>query len=124
MLGALTATLLAQVFTPAEILDYAWRFPFLLGGVFGVIGVWLRCWLSETPVFLALRERNEGRAPFPLRTVLRDHRSALLPAALLTCVLTSAVAVLVCDYPDRHAAALWHGRPSAPLRSAVWGSCS
>jgi MFS family permease len=36
--GALTATLLAQLFTPQEILDYAWRYPFLLGGVFGVIG--------------------------------------------------------------------------------------
>jgi MFS family permease len=33
LLGALTATWLARVFTPAEILDYAWRIPFLLGGV-------------------------------------------------------------------------------------------
>ncbi|MEC4240080.1 MFS transporter [Pseudomonas sp. DSV-1] len=99
LIGALTATLLAQMFTPAEILDYAWRFPFLLGGVFGVIGVWLRRWLSETPVFLALRERKEGRAEFPLRTVLRDHRGSLLPAALLTCVLTSAVVVFVVITP-------------------------
>ena len=53
--AALTATMLAQLFTPQEILDYAWRYPFLLGGVFGVVGVWLRRWLSETPVFLALR---------------------------------------------------------------------
>ncbi|MEB0208980.1 MFS transporter, partial [Pseudomonas sp. CCC3.1] len=29
LLGALTATWLAQVFSPAEILDYAWRIPFL-----------------------------------------------------------------------------------------------
>ena len=38
LIGALTATLLAQLFTPAEILDYAWRYPFLLGGVFGDTG--------------------------------------------------------------------------------------
>ena len=99
LLGALTATLLAQVFTPQEILDYAWRYPFLLGGVFGVIGVWLRRWLSETPVFLALRERKEQPVSFPLRSVLREHRRALLPAALLTCVLTSAVVVLVVITP-------------------------
>jgi len=99
LIGALTATLLAQLFTPAEILDYAWRFPFLLGGVFGVIGVWLRRWLSETPVFLALRERREGRVELPLRTVLRDFRPSLLPAALLTCVLTSAVVVFVVITP-------------------------
>ena len=95
LLGALTATLLAQVFTAEEILDYAWRFPFLLGGVFGVLGVWLRRWLSETPVFLALREQQQARIELPLRRVLRDHRAALLPAMLLTCVLTSAVVVLV-----------------------------
>ncbi|NBA96237.1 MFS transporter [Pseudomonas sp. R5(2019)] len=99
LLGALTATLLAQLFTPQEILDYAWRYPFLLGGVFGVIGVWLRRWLSETPVFLALRERRDAVVELPLRTVLREHRAALLPAALLTCVLTSAVVVLVVITP-------------------------
>ena len=99
LLGALTATLLAQVFTPEEILDHAWRYPFLLGGVFGVIGVWLRRWLSETPVFLALRERREPPVAFPLRRVLGEHRRALIPAALLTCVLTSAVVVLVVITP-------------------------
>lgn len=97
--GALTATLLAQVFTPQEILDYAWRYPFLLGGVFGVVGVWLRRWLSETPVFLALRARQEQPVKFPLRRVLGEHRRALIPAALLTCVLTSAVVVLVVITP-------------------------
>jgi MFS family permease len=99
LLGALTATLLAQLFTPQEILDYAWRYPFLLGGVFGVIGVWLRRWLSETPVFLALRARQEQPVAFPLRRVLGEHRRALIPAALLTCVLTSAVVVLVVITP-------------------------
>ncbi|WPK02221.1 MULTISPECIES: MFS transporter [Pseudomonas] len=99
LLGALTATLLAQLFTPQEILDYAWRYPFLLGGVFGVVGVWLRRWLSETPVFLALRARQEQPVSFPLRRVLCEHRRALIPAALLTCVLTSAVVVLVVITP-------------------------
>ena len=99
LLGALTATLLAQLYTPQEILDYAWRYPFLLGGVFGVIGVWLRRWLSETPVFLALRERQERPVTFPLRRVLGEHRRSLIPAALLTCVLTSAVVVLVVITP-------------------------
>ncbi|WP_095147313.1 MULTISPECIES: MFS transporter [unclassified Pseudomonas] len=99
LLGALTATLLAQVFTPAEMLDYAWRLPFLLGGVFGVIGVWLRRLLSETPVFLALQARREADTELPLRTVLREHRHRLLPAMILTCVLTSAVVVLVVITP-------------------------
>ncbi|MFP0198413.1 MULTISPECIES: MFS transporter [Pseudomonas] len=99
LIGALTATFLAQVFTPSEVLDYAWRYPFLLGGVFGVIGVWLRRWLSETPVFMAMEAQREARVELPLRSVLRDHRLAMLPAMLLTCVLTSAVVVFVVITP-------------------------
>jgi MFS family permease len=99
LLGALTATFLAQAFTPTEILDYAWRYPFLLGGVFGVIGVWLRRWLSETPVFMAMQARREEAVELPLRSVLREHRLAMLPAMTLTCVLTSAVVVFVVITP-------------------------
>ncbi|PKA71234.1 MULTISPECIES: MFS transporter [Pseudomonas] len=99
LIGALTATFLAQAFTPAQILDYAWRYPFLLGGVFGVIGVYLRRWLSETPVFMAMEAQREARVELPLRTVLREHRLAMLPAMLLTCVLTSAVVVFVVITP-------------------------
>ncbi|BAP44086.1 MFS transporter [Pseudomonas sp. 21LCFQ02] len=99
LLGALTATWLARVYTPQEILDYAWRIPFLLGGVFGVVGVWLRRWLSETPVFMALHAQKEDMQRLPLGQVLREHRASLLPAALLTCVLTSAVVVLVVITP-------------------------
>ncbi|OLF51971.1 MFS transporter [Pseudomonas chlororaphis] len=99
LIGALTATLLAQSFTPEQILDYAWRYPFLLGGAFGVIGVWLRRWLSETPVFMAMQDQRESAVELPLRTVLREHRLALLPAAILTCVLTSAVVVFVVVTP-------------------------
>ncbi|MCD5984844.1 MFS transporter [Pseudomonas sp. CDFA 610] len=99
LLGALTATWLARVYSPAEILDWAWRIPFLLGGVFGVVGVWLRRWLSETPVFMALHAQREGLQGLPLKQVLKDHRASLLPAALLTFVLTSAVVVLVVITP-------------------------
>ncbi len=99
LLGALTASLLATLYSPQDILAFAWRYPFLLGGVFGLIGVWLRRWLSETPVFLAMRARNAAPVAFPLRRVLSEHRQALIPAALLTCVLTSAVVVLVVVTP-------------------------
>jgi hypothetical protein len=70
-----------------------------LGGVFGVIGVWLRRWLSETPVFMAMQARREENAELPLRAVLREHRLAMLPAMMLTCVLTSAVVTFVVITP-------------------------
>ena len=110
LLGALTATALAQLFTPQEILDYAWRYPFLLGGVFGVIGVWLRRWLSETPVFVALQHQRDAAAELPLRTVLRDLETFPHAYALPSQWPTNAwqrdaadrnVAQLLGDYRDR-----------------------
>jgi MFS family permease len=95
LLGALVATALARMLTPEQLLEFGWRLPFVLGGVFGVLGVWLRRWLNETPVFLAMRERQGTAAASPLDQVLKAHRGALLPAVLLTCVLTTAVVLLV-----------------------------
>ncbi|MEE1866008.1 MFS transporter [Pseudomonas auratipiscis] len=99
LLGALMATWLARAYSTAEILEFAWRIPFLVGGVFGVIGVWLRRWLSETPVFVALQQRRGVDDQLPLGRVWREHRDAIVPAMLLTCVLTSAVVVLVVVTP-------------------------
>jgi MFS family permease len=48
---------------------------------------------------MALHAQREQMTELPLRTVLREHRQSLLPAALLTCVLTSAVVVLVVITP-------------------------
>ncbi|UFH50713.1 MFS transporter [Pseudomonas sp. KNUC1026] len=95
LIGALVATAVARNMSQEQLLDHGWRLPFLLGGVFGLFGVWLRRYLAETPIFIALGERQQAQPALPLAQVLRDHRPALLPAALLTCVLTSAVVVLV-----------------------------
>ncbi|MCU1716288.1 MFS transporter [Pseudomonas sp. 5P_3.1_Bac2] len=99
LLGAITATLLTRIYSQAEILDFAWRIPFILGGVFGLVGVWLRRWLQETPVFLALQEQRQEAGPLPLAQVWREHRRSIVPALLLTCLLTSAVVMLVVVTP-------------------------
>src|SRR6187431_565594 len=51
LLGSLIATAINQVFTPEQVTSYAWRIPFLLGGVFGLFAIYLRRFLEETPVF-------------------------------------------------------------------------
>jgi MFS family permease len=48
---------------------------------------------------MAMQARRETDAELPLRTVLREHRLAMLPALILTCVLTSAVVVFVVITP-------------------------
>ncbi len=52
LLGSLVAMAVNAFFPAQAVLDYAWRLPFLLGGVFGVFALYLRRWLEETPVFI------------------------------------------------------------------------
>lgn len=79
--------------------DFAWRIPFILGGVFGLVSVYLRCFLHETPVFRELADRRSVARELPLRTVLCDHRTAVAFVGLLTWVLSCAVAVIVLYTP-------------------------
>ncbi|MBX9914862.1 MAG: MFS transporter [Pseudomonadaceae bacterium] len=100
LLGSLMATLINRLFTPEQLLDFAWRLPFLLGGVFGLLAVFLRRWLAETPVFAELHQQRALAAEVPLKTVLRDHRPAIVLSMLLTWVLSAAIVVLILMTPS------------------------
>ncbi|MCD8475376.1 MAG: MFS transporter, partial [Shewanella fodinae] len=99
MLAALTATLITRNVSDAELQQWAWRIPFIIGGIFGFISVWLRQWLSETPVFMALQKEQQLVQKLPLSAIFRQHKYAALPAALLTAMLVSAVVMTVVVTP-------------------------
>src|SRR6201996_9566606 len=99
LLGSLIASAVNRHFTPAEISAYAWRIPFLVGGVFGMFSVYLRRWLHETPVFAELKQRKAIAAEVPLKAVLRDHGRAVLLSMLLTWMLSAAIVVVILMTP-------------------------
>ncbi|NUO71630.1 MAG: MFS transporter [Frateuria sp.] len=100
LLGSLVAAWISRALAPAALLDHGWRLPFLLGGVFGLLAVWLRRWLSETPVFEAMHARRELVAGLPLAQVAARHRPAVLLSMLVTWMLTAAVVVLILMTPS------------------------
>lgn len=51
LLGAGLAALLTSTIGSEAINDWGWRIPFLLGGLFGPIGLWLRREVDETPPY-------------------------------------------------------------------------
>jgi MFS family permease len=99
LVGSLVATALHHHFAPAEITAYAWRLPFLLGGVFGLVAVYLRRWLHETPVFIELQQRKVLAAVLPLKTVLSEHGGAVVVSMLLTWMLSAAIMVVILMTP-------------------------
>jgi MFS family permease len=99
LLGSLMATLFNLFLTPEQIASGYWRVPFLFGGVFGLGAMLLRRSLTETPVFEAMRQRAAMAQTIPLRTVLRDHRAAVLWSMASTWMLTAGIVVVILMTP-------------------------
>ena len=99
LLGSLIAMAVNTHYTQAEVTDFAWRIPFILGGVFGLFSVYLRRFLHETPVFQELADRRNVARELPLKTILREHRGATVFVGLLTWVLSAAIVVVVLFTP-------------------------
>ncbi|MNP04232.1 Proline/betaine transporter [compost metagenome] len=99
LIGSLVATAINSLFSVAEVHDYAWRIPFLLGGVFGLFSVYLRRWLHETPVFAEMQQRKQLAEEVPLGVVFREHRPAIVLSMLLTWVLSAAIVVVILMTP-------------------------
>jgi predicted MFS family arabinose efflux permease len=95
----LIATVINKSFAPDQVADFAWRLPFLLGGLFGLCSVYLRRWLHETPVFAELQQRKAIAAEIPLKAVLRDHGRAVIVSMLLTWMLSAAIVVVILMTP-------------------------
>ncbi|HBF28497.1 MFS transporter [Rhizobium sp.] len=93
LLGALIAAVINSIFPPQDVVAYAWRIPFFLGGIFGLTAVFLRRWLQETPVFQEMRKARSQRPELPLKTVLRDYTKGVIISMLLTWVLSACLIV-------------------------------
>ena len=93
LLAGLVVWGLNQIFAPAEITAWAWRLPFILGGIFGIFACFLRKKLSETPVFEQLQKERKV-LKFPLLKALKTHKSAMAVCFLMSIVLSAGVATL------------------------------
>ncbi|QXZ09442.1 MFS transporter [Comamonas sp. Y33R10-2] len=98
-LGSIFGVWLNSTYSQAEIHDWAWRMPFILGGVFGLLSVYLRKFLHETPIFQEMQARKAVDREMPIKTILRDHREACVVVALMTWVLSTAIVVVVLMAP-------------------------
>lgn len=119
LLGSLVAMAINAFFPAQAVLDYAWRIPFLLGGVFGVFALYLRRWLEETPVFLAMKEQKALAAELPLKMVLRDHKAQIWPAMLLTWFLSAGIVTVTLLTPNIMETQHQYARGDALLANSI-----
>jgi MFS transporter, MHS family, proline/betaine transporter len=62
VLGSGLVTALSLALAPESFMSWGWRIPFLVGGPLGVVGIYLRTKLSETPAFSQSQGQGEDEA--------------------------------------------------------------
>ncbi|WP_115560337.1 glycine betaine/L-proline transporter ProP [Xanthomonas arboricola] len=102
--GAATVTALHMSVTPSQMLDWGWRVPFLIAGPLGLLGLYMRMKLEETPAFRAYTEQSEQReretAGQGLMTLLRLHWPQLLKCVGLVLVFNVTDYMLLTYMPS------------------------
>lgn len=77
--GAGLVTLMTALLSTEDLLSWGWRIPFLIAGPMGIIGLYLRMRLEETPAFTAELDKAEADRPkVPLREMITGQWRALL----------------------------------------------
>ena len=85
LLGSVTVTALEALLSEEAMDAYGWRIPFLIAGVLGVVGLYIRLRLRDTPEFEALRDTGEV-AESPLREAARTAWRPILQIAGLVVI--------------------------------------
>ena len=83
LLGSLTAALLNSALSPAEMMAWGWRVPFILGVFVGFVGGYLRWRLDETPKFAEAAAHGEVTKS-PLKEAFTIYRKPTLLAFGIT----------------------------------------
>lgn len=77
LLGSVTVMLLQSLLPEGAMESYGWRIPFLIAAPLGLVGLYIRMRLTDTPAFEALSESDEV-AESPLREAITTARVAIL----------------------------------------------
>ncbi|GAA7058958.1 hypothetical protein AOHp67_11530 [Helicobacter pylori] len=99
LLGSLVYIGIYMVFDKPVVEDWAWRVAFGLGGIFGIISVYLRRFLEETPVFQQMKQDN-ALVKFPLKEVFKNSFFGILISMLITWVLTACILIFILFVPN------------------------
>src|SRR5271165_3527901 len=99
LLGSIIATALTTVLSHDQLMAFGWRIPFVLGGLFGLLSMYLRGLLAETPVFEELKARRALASETPLKVVARNYPVQVIVSGLLTWMLSAAIIVVILMTP-------------------------
>jgi MFS family permease len=85
LLSAGTFSLVSGLLNRSDFLDWGWRLIFVIGALVAVVGIVIRYKISESPLFVKMKEQR-ALAKLPAGSVLKEHwRSVLIMAWVGSC---------------------------------------
>lgn len=86
LIASLMGTILTRTLSDDDLHAWGWRLAFAVGGLLGLVGLWLRASVEETDAFTGLAERQKDSATRarPLRELLTVHPGAALRVVGIT----------------------------------------
>ena len=99
VMATLVAYLLNKFFDPQQVLAWAWRIPFLLGGMLAIINYFIRKGIDETPEFLENQKSFRHKTYLsPMAYLFKNHKVNVLIGIALTAG-TSALIITNLFFP-------------------------
>ena len=99
LLGSIPVTLLQAVLSTAAMESYGWRIPFLIAGPLGLVGLYIRLRLSDTPQFAEL-SKSDQTAESPLREAVSTAWRSILQVIGLMIVFNIGYYVVFAFLPS------------------------
>lgn len=76
---------LESILTPAQMITFGWRIPFLTSALLVIVGLWVRARMQETPLFRLSQKKNKVTRS-PLLTVLKTSWRQLIQGTFIVSV--------------------------------------
>ncbi len=87
LLGSAVAALFAHNLSQTELYSWGWRVPFIIGLFIGLIGLYIRSFLSESPEYENAKEFDQLAAK-PVRELFRNNSRGIIVATGLYMAVT------------------------------------
>lgn len=84
ILAAAVATILMTVLTSDQLNTWGWRMAYVIGGVLGIFGIYLRMRSKESPEFVKAANKLDH---LPLKTLFSEYSKSLLAGIFLTSIM-------------------------------------
>lgn len=85
-LAAAIAGLAAATLTDPQMLEWGWRIPFLLALPLGIIGLWMRLSIEDSPEFESKKQDASAKRQQPFSDLIRNYPRPLIKVMLIALV--------------------------------------